>query len=292
MATASDTASGGTPYSLPRTSAESSLLELQHSIYVATTGYLLRPSIAHTLPSIAAIADVGTGTGIWLRDLAAQQAASHPDWTYTGFDISSAQFPPPDDKPSVCSLNILDILDRIPKHWRARFDVVHLRLLICGLTGSDWATTAANAYTLLKPGGSIQWHECDFGSMQIVRSIPDASTEAMTCALQLCTEAQQREHRFLLSDTQNLVHTVRSAGFEHCDEDVFSSNGLPELRSQLVEVMFTACHSLSEYAVKKYPDLGVSEQEFEGLMERVREELKNAYFMFDMRVITGRKPIH
>lgn len=150
------------PYSLPRDETESFRLDRQHRVYKENTGYLLHPRIAANLPHDAHIAEVGTGTGIWLRDVAAKAPAW---WQLTGFDISADQFPSTNG--DRCKYEELDILQPIPDRYKARFDVVHLRLLICGLTGEDWPTTAKNVLALLKPGGWIQWLEGDFARMQV-----------------------------------------------------------------------------------------------------------------------------
>lgn len=57
-------------YTLDRDAAESRRLDMQHQAWAKGVGYLIHPRIAETLPRDAKIADVGTGTGIWLMDLA------------------------------------------------------------------------------------------------------------------------------------------------------------------------------------------------------------------------------
>ena len=126
-------------------------VNLQHEVYRDTIGYLIHPRINASLPANACIADIGTGIGIWLRDVASRSPSS---WMFTGFDISADQFPKDDD--GIVKYEILDILQPITMNLRHKLDVVHFRLLINGLTGSDWMTTAGNALELLRPGGWLQ----------------------------------------------------------------------------------------------------------------------------------------
>ena len=76
-------------------------LEFQHNVLVTITGKLLPPKILSTLSASARIADIGTGTGIWLRDMASLLREPHPDEapetkaSFVGFDIDVNKFPTP-----------------------------------------------------------------------------------------------------------------------------------------------------------------------------------------------------
>lgn len=113
---------------LTRDQEESQRLNLQHDLYIKSTGFHLHPRIAATLPADAHIAEVATGTGIWLRSLAAASSQSSPRWKFTGFDLSSEQFPSEPERKGV-NFRILDILKPPPEEERGKYDVVHIRLL-------------------------------------------------------------------------------------------------------------------------------------------------------------------
>ncbi|KAK5131218.1 hypothetical protein LTR08_001187 [Meristemomyces frigidus] len=271
-----------TPYTLARNTAESTRLNLQHTIYVQNAGYLLHPSLAPTLPPQARIAEIGTGTGIWLRALALQSAPQNPAWTYTGFDISAAQSPPPVPNNNPCHFALLDILAPVPAHLIARFDLIHLRLLICGLTGPDWALAASN-------------HEFDHRA-RLLPSPPTLSTptEATTQLIALAITGQTREHKFL-ANVPALPHTLRAAGFTAVTHETFPSDrhGGAAMRAKCTDVMVGATSMLAEYAVGKYPDLGVTGEEFAALVARARGEVEGgkAFYRWDMHVVTGRKAL-
>lgn len=91
-------------------------------------GYSLHPSLAQTLDGKqdASIADIGTGTVIWALQLAEQ----YPGVSFTGFDISDAQYPHPSTLPSNVSLGIWDVHTEPPTEMHGKFDIVHMRALV------------------------------------------------------------------------------------------------------------------------------------------------------------------
>lgn len=73
--------------------------------------------------------------------------------------MNDAQFPK--QRPHGVAFDTLNILEPIPDKYKAQFDLVHLRLLVCGLPTGLWQTAAGNVLQLLKPGGWVQWMEID-----------------------------------------------------------------------------------------------------------------------------------
>jgi hypothetical protein len=63
-------------YGLTRDAKESSRLNAQHAVWKTNIGFLLHPRIAKSIPSNARIGDVGTGTGVWITELAKEQQGS------------------------------------------------------------------------------------------------------------------------------------------------------------------------------------------------------------------------
>lgn len=57
-------------YGLTRNAKESQRLDGQHFVWKKNLGFLLHPSVIASIPQDARIGDVGTGTGVWLIDLA------------------------------------------------------------------------------------------------------------------------------------------------------------------------------------------------------------------------------
>jgi len=63
-------------YGLTRDAKESLRLNAQHVVWKTNIGSLLHPKIAKSIPRDARIGDVGTGTGVWIMDLAEEQRGS------------------------------------------------------------------------------------------------------------------------------------------------------------------------------------------------------------------------
>ena len=88
---------GTDKYLLGRDYRASAHLTAQHHLWEETFGYQLHPSIPRSQldSSGLTIADIGTGTGIFLLDLE-QRRRLTPQAQYIGLDISTAQFPRPE----------------------------------------------------------------------------------------------------------------------------------------------------------------------------------------------------
>ena len=59
-------------YGLTRDKTESARLNAQHDVWKTNIGFLLHPRIASSLSEAPRIGDIGTGTGIWILELANQ----------------------------------------------------------------------------------------------------------------------------------------------------------------------------------------------------------------------------
>ncbi|RMY54167.1 hypothetical protein D0864_13990 [Hortaea werneckii] len=278
---------------LTRDQEESQRLNLQHELYVKSAGFHLHPRIAATLPADAHIAEVATGTGIWLRSLASSSQSS-PGWKYTGFDLSPEQFPRDPERKGV-DFRVLDILKPPPEEEKGKYDVVHVRLLVCGLKGTDWRHAGTNMLALLKPGGWIQWHEGTFAELHFLQSsplgpYPSASREVAQYAVRTLNE---KEGKVLTADVLGLPQTVAEAGFADVERYLFSSDRaeVEGMREVATRVEIGAMVVLARYCARRHPDAGKSEREVEGLVEKCRGEMEVGrwYCRWDMHVVTGRK---
>ncbi|KAL3465043.1 S-adenosyl-L-methionine-dependent methyltransferase [Aspergillus heterothallicus] len=146
-------------YVFGRSKKETERLNAQHRLLAkVTNNTLIHPSIPKE--HIRSVADVGTGTGIWLKAVS-QVLDNKPDSGvyYHGFDISDEQFPTA-PAPNL-HFSTHDITLPFPDEHRNRYDLVHVRLLVAALDETDYAKAVANLSAILKPGGYLQWEEID-----------------------------------------------------------------------------------------------------------------------------------
>ena len=80
------------------------------------------------------VADVATGTGLWLCELAKNAPSSAQ---FDGFDISTNQFPHPSCLPKNVTLRQLDARSSAPDALCGKYHVVHVRLLFAVIDGND-----------------------------------------------------------------------------------------------------------------------------------------------------------
>lgn len=165
-------------YPLGRQSVEIERLNTQHRLLVRATGYHLHPSIERKLPSEPKIAEVATGTGIFLTELSRQLP---PESSFHGYDISADSFTPTNDLPKNVHLSVLDAKQPPPPDLHGKYDVVLIRFINIALrTPDDWMAVAKHASSLLKPGGALQWIEANFQGLNVVlQTAPETKITAI-----------------------------------------------------------------------------------------------------------------
>ena len=284
-------------YGLPRDKVESSRLDAQHQVFAGSAGYLLHPRIRSSLEKRPAgdeirIADVATGTGVWLFDLAKNSPST---WQFTGLDLSDAQFPSKDkldDYGSRVDFQLCNVLEPPPDHLRGAFDVVHLRLLVCGIKVPEWTPAAQNVLQLLKPGGWIQWHELGAAGITFYAQVPDAPTQAGEEMHRHAIAGQQRVQKFMDDDGAKLEQRIAKAGFEGCKTHKFASDRIASLRHQGSLAIHGAIAGMLWWSVENDPGNQLLADEVDRLVADARAELEDdrCYLQWDMWVVTGRRP--
>ncbi|KAF2632700.1 S-adenosyl-L-methionine-dependent methyltransferase [Macroventuria anomochaeta] len=277
------------PYWLGRASDEQKRLLRQHTIWTRSIGYLLHPSVSTSLPDNARIADIGTGTGIWPIELS---KSSPPTYTFHGFDISSEQFLPADSLPPNVNLGFGDFFKPIPQELQGTFDLVNIRLIIISLGPvSVWQQVLANILTLLKPGGAICWTEGNFLVARGFRGPEPQSTAGhhlTTGQLQLNNTLIQRFGYSFPS----LTRLFEDAGLKGVEEDVLSTDRLPEQRGEFTDLgigaVFGGLRNLARVREEGRWDEGEVERR-RGLAVGDRES--GAYLRWDIHVGVGFKPL-
>jgi SAM-dependent methyltransferase len=144
-------------------SRESTRLDLQHVFFSELTGELLPRSILDHLSMLSSprIADIGTGTGAWLLELATRLPLTSQ---LDGFDIDTEKYPTRQELPDNVSLEFGNALEPFPEKHCGSYDFVHVRLMMYALKKDQWEAVARNLKTLLKPGGWLLWEETGYTS--------------------------------------------------------------------------------------------------------------------------------
>lgn len=134
-------------YMLSRDQEESQRLNTQHQFMrQLANGKLVQPSVP--LTEVRAIADVATGTGIWIQEVAHEIGTANNDMDLVGFDISSQQYP----KNGINDVDLVvhDVTKPFPKEHHGRFDLVNVRLLSYALESKDLQTAVKNIVDILR----------------------------------------------------------------------------------------------------------------------------------------------
>ena len=140
-------------YMLQRDSDESKRLDVQHKHMLdLSSGHLTHPSIPSNL--IRSVADIGTGTGVWLRDIANRSAiANSKEALFVGFDISPQQFSSTENDPPNMKFIVHDITKAFPVEHHESFDLVNIRCLSYAIKAVDLEKAVWHVLQILR--------ECD-----------------------------------------------------------------------------------------------------------------------------------
>ncbi|OJI80666.1 hypothetical protein ASPTUDRAFT_78656 [Aspergillus tubingensis CBS 134.48] len=147
---------------------------MHHLVGQLYQGYI-HPHICTANPEMR-IADVGTGTAIWLTDLANKLPESVQ---LDGLDVSFDAAPCREWLPHNVTLQYWDIKSPVPEHLVGAYDLVNVRYFTIVLRNSEIKDALNNLSRLLKPGGYLQWTDTDMCSIRPVKLRPDISDEPL-----------------------------------------------------------------------------------------------------------------
>ncbi len=267
-------------------------LDEQHIMTTKTLGFLIHPKIQITSATLK-IADIGTGTGIWLLDVAKTLPST---CQLTGFDVTSSAFPPPQSLPPNVTFRIQDMLQPFPATDVGTYDMVAVRFVSVATTRSDWAHTIENLVTLLKPGGWLQWIDsCNFALYNNVAGTSRKACQEIYDGLEPLREKEDVVIGMMMREPRNVRRksVFREQRLVEVHEDVFSTDRLrdPELKlreigTRNVIVCFLQC--LEEFVGVEAS--GWSKERIERLKEEAMNEIdQGIYHTLDQVCIIGRK---
>ncbi|KAL8931773.1 MAG: hypothetical protein Q9216_007078, partial [Gyalolechia sp. 2 TL-2023] len=135
-------------------------------------GFLIHPKIEINVePDQLSIAEFGTGTGVWLLDLAKKL---HAPVRLDGFDVDVSLVPPPQWLPKNVTIRALgNYTDKLPEHMIQAYDIVRVANIASTVKDNNPGDVVKNVMAMLKPNGYIQWHEPDTAHRHILLSTPN-----------------------------------------------------------------------------------------------------------------------
>ncbi|KAF9888666.1 hypothetical protein FE257_008424 [Aspergillus nanangensis] len=278
-------------YLFGRNAEESERLNVQHEFMVSLIGSSpLHPSIP--TENIVSVADVATGTGIWLSTLPKHLPSNSHRLYLHGFDISSAQFPfLKDITPTYeTHLSAHDMRERFPAEHHGRYDLVHLRLLTGALKNDEYPRSMKHVYELLNPGGYLQWDECDCSAFDIAEKTPSLIAVQMkqhvldaVSTLGLCP-----------SPAAEIERLAKKVGMVDVTRDRYTTLDKPHVHEAARAWIVTVMKALLPAAIMgsgKTADRDEAMESANRIMEEFEEHTVSALPLVNLQVIVGRKPL-
>ncbi|KAI0424359.1 S-adenosyl-L-methionine-dependent methyltransferase [Xylaria sp. FL1042] len=267
-------------------------LDEQHFFTTKTLGFLIHPNIPITSPTVK-IADIGTGTGIWLFDLA---KSLPPTCQLTGFDITTSAFPPPQTWPPNVSFKTQDMLLPFPVSEMGTYDIVAVRFVSSATTRVEWARTIENLIKLLKPGGWLQWIDsCNFALYNSVAGTSRAACQEIYDGLQPLRSKDGIVIGLMMREPNDVRRgdVFRELGLVDVHEDVFSTDKLQDPELQLRDKgtrNVISCYIGCLEELVGVEGSGWSKERIKKLREEAMREIdKGVYHTLDQVCIVGRK---
>lgn len=170
-----------TGYMMGHSASEAQRLDKQHVFFRRVVDdHLLSPTLDNAIRSgkIRRILDIGTGTGIWCFDAAAELQAMHvpAPVEFVGVDVAEnehwklhhtypAGIQNSKDAYANISLQVADLNDDAAMSKLADqhgpFDLINSRMMISAVKAGKWPKYIARIFKLLRPSGYVQLFEAD-----------------------------------------------------------------------------------------------------------------------------------
>ncbi|KAI1113846.1 S-adenosyl-L-methionine-dependent methyltransferase [Nemania sp. NC0429] len=278
---------------MTRHSREAQRLEQQFNTITDNIGYLVHPSIRTLLPAAPRVIDVGTGTGVFLFRL----REAYPDGVFEGIDISGDMFPATGaggdsevgrDNTRNIEFSVRDMKLPFPDEMLGRYDLVHARLLVVAMQPHEWEPAVRNLATLLKPGGFLQWEECDFLHTAYLRSGAAPTGCDVSHALQDAFREGLMER--LAHGWSTLPSHMRASGLAPVMTDVVASDRLPDTRAQTTANAMNLTFSFAQLMAQRGAPGAKTAEELEDLEGKVRDEIQAGFYLsYNVHIACGQK---
>jgi len=263
-------------YVFTRDYFDNNRINLQHYLWVELFGYLIHPGIPITKPDLK-IADVGTGTGIWLTDLSRRLPSSV---NLDGIDISFDAAPLPEWLPPNMTLFHWDIKQEVPVDLIEKYDVLQIRNFAFVLQDNEISDVLGKLNKMIKPGGYLQWAEPDMSSFRIEKTGVKNEVAALSQLLQL---SQGQDSRLKPTWVSRLPSLFSDAGFHDILSDVQDAS--PHLAIAMHECNLP----IHDLVARKTNNTSLIQELRKLMPEVLRETREGSYWAFTRWTVIGQK---
>ncbi|KAI0805718.1 S-adenosyl-L-methionine-dependent methyltransferase [Xylaria sp. FL0064] len=161
-----------TDYVFTRDFLDINRINLMHFLWTKLFGFAMDPKIPTEAANLR-VADIGTGTGIWLLDI----QSSLKDAQLDGLDISFEAAPPKETLPTGVTFRHWDVREEVPEDLKGVYDIINVRFFAFVLLNDEIPRVVAKLFSLLKAGGYLQWGEPDLETLRFDTTKPEAKTD-------------------------------------------------------------------------------------------------------------------
>ncbi|KAF2692028.1 hypothetical protein K458DRAFT_286569 [Lentithecium fluviatile CBS 122367] len=269
-------------YTFTRDLIDNNRVNPQHHLWIQLFGYHVHPAIpllgrAAENAKPLRIADIGTGTDIWMTSLGEQI----PDSVrFDGLDVSFDAAPPLQWLPSNIVLKKWNVREPPPEELVGAYELVHIRNFAYVLQDAEVPNVLAHLVALIKPGGYLQWGEPDVASFRVERTDPKNKVDTF---MDLLKVSQGQDERLAPAWISKLPETFERSGLVNVEADVEDAPPHPALAMHECNLVI---HGL---VARQTQDTGVAEAIAQLMPEVERETRDGSCWAFTRWTVIGKK---
>ncbi|KAI2628672.1 S-adenosyl-L-methionine-dependent methyltransferase [Hypoxylon sp. NC1633] len=263
-------------YVFTRDFLDNNRINLMHHLWTKIFGYYIHPKIPTDAANLK-VADVGSGTGIWLLDVQDKLKEARLD----GFDVSFDAAPPRETLPTGVTFRQWNVKDSVPEDLVGTYDIINVRFFSFVILNDEVPRVVAKLFSLLKPGGYLQWGEADMETLRFDKIKPECKTDHLTDLFKLLAV---QDDRLKPTWVRSLTDIFANAGFVDVEKD--TKDALPHVAFMFHEAGLMIHELIARKTKNEY-----MANELKRLLPGAVEETKQGAYGTSLRyTIIGRKP--
>ncbi|KAJ6041003.1 hypothetical protein N7499_001181 [Penicillium canescens] len=154
-----------------------------------------------------------------------------------------------------------------------------------GLKPSEWPSIIRNLTRMLKPGGAMQWEECDFTAVRHLACSPTATTDTASYMGRHFLAGMM--HHFQ-NGWNRLTTEMRAAGLKEVHTEVVAADRVYATRPRLTANGMVAIFAWARLASARGDEGSLTMQQLEQLERKAYADIQSGcYVTFDIHVAWG-----